>query len=62
MLCVTLSEFSADEGLTVPWLIPMYNSLHEYYYYLLELKVVPLTFNLTVRPSDLVRVSPMHTK
>ncbi|KAI6155722.1 hypothetical protein BKA82DRAFT_991253 [Pisolithus tinctorius] len=49
-LQVTLSKFDAACVPNGRWLISLYNSLHEYC--LLELKNVPLMFNLTVRTSD----------
>ncbi|KAI6155683.1 hypothetical protein BKA82DRAFT_991318 [Pisolithus tinctorius] len=52
-LQVTLSELNADDDvLKSPWLISLYNSLHECC--VLELKDLPLTFDLTltVHPSD----------
>ncbi|KIO14558.1 hypothetical protein M404DRAFT_991319 [Pisolithus tinctorius Marx 270] len=55
-LQLTLSKFNPDymlyarEVLTIPWLISLHKSLHEYC--LLEWKDVPVTFNLTVPQSD----------
>ncbi|KAI6155700.1 hypothetical protein BKA82DRAFT_991291 [Pisolithus tinctorius] len=51
-LQVTLFNFDTKGKPNCPWMISLYNSLHEYC--LLEMHDVPLTLHLTVRPSDSV--------